>query len=523
MKMHFTYHNPVIRGFHPDPSVCCADGKYYLVCSSFQYFPGVPLYESDDLVNWRQIGHVLTRRSQLPLDGANASGGIYAPTIRYHDGRFYMVTTNVSGVGNFFVWTDDIHGEWSDPVPVDQDGIDPSLYFEDNNVYFMSNHADADGTASIMQCRINPDTGAKLEESRFIWKGCGGRYLEGPHLYKIGQWYYLLAAEGGTEYGHMVVLARSETPYGPFENSPSVPIVSNRDLGGYPLQGTGHGDLVEDAFGNWWMVLLAFRQMDTYMPYHQLGRETCLIPVYFTPDGWMKAGDNGKVFIKTSVDRPCTLQKQNFPDTCTFENTQLGKEWIFLRNPIPENYALKNGSMWIRGSNISISDRDHSPSFAGIRQTEMCGKIRVTVRLPKGEAGISLYMDYDHHYDFVIYKYTKVNNDHRAGTDTTCSLSELILRRRVGDMEYSQQSMSLPPGAECVTLCIDTVSSMYHFYAVVPGSGSSDGVEDFGTAMAKYLSSEVAGGFTGVVIGLYAVDTGDSWAEFTDFSYQPER
>ena len=121
------YKNPIIKGFYPDPSVCAANGKYYMVCSSFQFFPGVPLFESSDLVNWKQIGHCLTRKSQLELDGARSSGGVYAPTIRFNDGRFYMVTTNTSTGENFYIFTDDIYGEWSEPIIIKQGGIDPSL------------------------------------------------------------------------------------------------------------------------------------------------------------------------------------------------------------------------------------------------------------------------------------------------------------------------------------------------------------------------------------------------------------
>lgn len=179
------YHNPVVSGFYPDPSVCEHDGKYYLVCSSFQYFPGVPLFESDDLVNWKQIGHVLTRKSQVMLDKINSSGGVFAPTIRCINGRFYMVTTNDTTHQNFYVWTDDIHGEWSEPVYVDQGGIDPSLFEEDGHVYFMSNGADDNGVGGVVQCEIDIATGKKLSPSRCIWQGSGGRYLESPHLYKI--------------------------------------------------------------------------------------------------------------------------------------------------------------------------------------------------------------------------------------------------------------------------------------------------------------------------------------------------
>ena len=140
------YRNPIVKGFYPDPSVCRAGDKFYMVCSSFQYFPGVPLFESDDLVNWKQIGHVLTRKSQVMLEKINSSGGVFAPTIRYNHGRFYMVTTNSTTQENFYVYTDDIYGEWSEPITVEQGGIDPSLYFEDGRAYFMSNGTDDNGT-----------------------------------------------------------------------------------------------------------------------------------------------------------------------------------------------------------------------------------------------------------------------------------------------------------------------------------------------------------------------------------------
>ena len=189
------YQNPVIPGFHPDPSICRVGDDYYLVTSSFQYFPGVPLFHSRDLAHWEQIGHCLTRQSQLPLHDANSTEGIYAPTIRYHEGTFYMTTTNVSDKGNFIVYATNPYGEWSEPVWLEQGGIDPSLYFEDGKCYLVSNPSDG-----IYLCEINPKTGEQLTESRCIWNGTGGRYPEGPHIYKKDGWYYLLISEGGTEY-----------------------------------------------------------------------------------------------------------------------------------------------------------------------------------------------------------------------------------------------------------------------------------------------------------------------------------
>ena len=163
-----TYENPIIPGFFPDPSICRVGEDYYLVNSSFEFFPGVPLWHSKDLANWEQIGYVLTRESQLPLAGAWTSGGIYAPTIRYHDGRFYMITTNCGGGGNFYVWTDDIYGEWSDPVWIDQEGIDPSLFWDDDGkVYYVG--------SGMHQFQIDLATGKKLSQTRQIWTGTGGR------------------------------------------------------------------------------------------------------------------------------------------------------------------------------------------------------------------------------------------------------------------------------------------------------------------------------------------------------------
>lgn len=509
MNISTTYNNPVIRGFYPDPSICRADGKYYLVCSSFQYFPGIPLFESTDLINWKQIGHVLTRESQLPLHGAGNSGGIYAPTIRCHNGWFYVTATNVTGMGNFFVRTDNIYGEWSDPVPVDQDGIDPSLYFEDEAVYFMSNHADSAGNACIMQCRIDPDTGAILEESRPVWNGCGGRYLEAPHLYRINGHYYLMAAEGGTEYGHMVVIARGDTPYGPFDPAPDNPVVSNRDLGGYPLQGAGHGDLIQDDFGNWWMVLLAFRQIGRYLPFHHLGREVCLIPAYFMPDGWMKAGANGKVYLENTVSRPCVSRQNTLPDLYTFRNTSPGQEWVWLRNPDLScydfsRYVSDKPVLRLRGSGTGLSDAEDSPAFLGLRQQEMNGECQVTLKLPCcGEAGFTLYMNQDAHYDFALSR----QEEH----------TELILRRIVGDLTEIRRS-KLPADTRDAILHISMNALEYSFSAQTDGRDIS-----LGSAMTRYLSSEVACGFTGVMIGLYASDTNTGEAEFTDFSYQPDR
>lgn len=508
------YTNPIIPGFYPDPSVCKAEGKYYMVCSSFQYFPGVPLFESADLVNWRQIGHVLTRESQLPLAGAGHDGGIYAPTIRYHEGRFYMVTTNVTSLGNFYVWTDDIYGEWSEPIRVQQGGIDPSLYFEDGKTYFMSNGDDDEGISGVTQCEIDIETGAKLSPSVCIWQGTGGRYLESPHLYKIRGQYYLMAAEGGTEYGHMVVYAKGPTVNGPFTNYPGNPVLTNRNLGGYVIQGCGHGDLVEDERGNFWMVHLAFRQIHRWMPFHITGREVNLVPVTFGEDGWFTAGVGGITPTQVETDRIDDSVEQRLKMRDTFADTRVGVDWCFLRKPHMENYLFDRNVYRLYPTELTLGEKQDSPTFIAIRQRQMEGHIRCGVSVSEGEAGVSLYMNHEHHYDLAVER-----TEAADGMEGTCRVK---LRSVVGGVGVSfvTQDSCVPTDAE-ITLHIELEPTQYNFSAVFLRDGQEKKCS-LGSLQTRYLSSEVACGFTGVMVALYAQDEtlggrGAKPAVFTDF------
>jgi alpha-N-arabinofuranosidase len=485
------YRNPIIRGFAPDPSVCRANGKYYLAVSTFQYFPGVALYESDNLVDWVSIGFCLTRETQAPLRGVYSSGGSFAPTIRCYEGRFYM-TTVLMGAGDgrsFYVWTDDIHGNWSDPIFVEQPGIDPSLYFEDGHAYFMSNGTDGIGNGAIFQCEINIRTGEMLTESRKLWSGSGGRYLEAPHLYKINGAYYLLAAEGGTEYGHMVTYARGESVWGPFSDYPKNPVLTNRNLGGYSIQGAGHGDLVCDGAGNWWMVLLAFRQIDRWQAYHHLGRETCLMPVTFD-GGWFTVGD-GTV--------PAVVNTDRLPPKRTLKVRPSAAEIVcpsgfrYLRVCEKENYRFSDAGIQIRAGGQSLDDL--CPSFLGLAQREFYFSLCVTVRAVSGEAGVTLYMDERHHYDFYLKK---------RGTG-----NRLSLKIRLGDAVACVKSVVTK--REEVALKVEGKPLVYAFFY-------RDGRRwvSLGQAETKYLSSEVAGGFTGVMLGLYCAGGGQK--RFNEFS-----
>ncbi len=483
--------NPIIRGFYPDPSVCYAEGKFYLICSTMQYFPGVPIFESVDLVHWKQVGNCLTRSNQIDLDKINASGGVFAPTIRYHEGRFYMVTTNDTYHKNFYIYTDDIYGEWSDPIFVDQGGIDPSLFFENGKTYFMSNGNDANGKGCVLQCEIDIETGERLTESVPLWNGNGGRYLESPHMYKFGNYYYLMAAEGGTEYGHMVTIARASSVNGPFNTYKGNPILTNRDFGGHEnhIHGIGHADLVTNAEGETFMVCLGFRIQSDWQPYHHLGREVFLVPV--TWDGeWIRVGVHGQVFEKMEIPVDSmydeSAEMMNYDFNMPFGDTDRLR-MSYIRQPVLDNYDIKDDSITLIPTEINLDATD-SPSFIGVRQSEFDTVFSVEVEAGVGEAGITALMDETHHYEIARVLLPDSEN------------AEIITRYHIGSVIGIAGRLSIPK-EKSVRLMITSEPANYTFVAVVDGEEHV-----LGTADTKHLSSEVAAGFTGVFEGVYATN-----------------
>ena len=500
------YHNPVIPGFHPDPSICRFGQDFYLVTSSFEYFPGVPLFHSRDLVHWRQIGHCLTRASQLPLHQARASGGIYAPTIRYYHGIFTMITTLVTGGGHFFVHTRDPFGSWSEPVWVQGEGIDPSLFFdEDERVYF--SHT---GRAGIMQHEIDLETG-QVGEARMIWAGTGGQSPEGPHMYRINDVYYLLISEGGTEYGHMLTIARSTSPWGPFESCPANPILSHRSTSS-PIQATGHGDFVQDINGNWWVVFLGIRP-NGHWPCHHLGRETFLAPVTWTAQGWPLVGPPstrpGQIGLE--MDGP-ELASHFWPaknPRDDFNRPDFGLTWNFLRNPKHEDYSFAERKGWLclKGSAVCLNEAD-SPTWVGCRQehfeVNVSAKLDFSPGAENEEAGLVVWMNERHHVEIAVTR--------RAGRLVA------LVRRTIGSLAAEVAEYPIGPGP--VTLEINADRDQYSFAIQTEQSPRVE----LARAETRYLATEVAGGFTGVYFGLYATGNGTPCATpacFDWFEYHP--
>ncbi|HBH95835.1 MAG TPA: glycoside hydrolase family 43 protein [Ruminococcaceae bacterium] len=493
------YINPVIKGFYPDPSVCAANGYFYLVCSSFQYFPALPLFRSRDMIRWEQIGHCITRKSQLDLNGCRASGGIFAPTIRYNNGRFYVVVTNTDEDSNFYIYTDDIEGEWSDPVNVNRGGIDPSLLFDGDKTYFMSNGEDDFGESGVSLCEIDIETGKILSPCKCICKGTGGRFIEAPHLYHIGDYYYLLVAEGGTEYGHTECLFRSREPFGEYESCPHNPVLTNRGLGGYPIQGAGHADIVCDKSGQWWMVNLAFRQISRWRQFHHLGREVFLEPVYWQDDDWFKVGADGTSRIEFKVnDMTCTYS--DAPEEYPGEKWKLDpKTACYIRCPNYDNYRIgEDGTIGLKGTGDKLNSNGNV-TFIGDRQHEFDCTARVNVCTenlkPSVKCGLTAYMDENNHFDLAVSK-----------SDSGAVISGVI---NIGGIPVKMNEITV--SGKKAELMIKAEAQIYKLYG-------KDGEQwrQLAAMESKYLSSEVCEGFTGVIIGIFCEDDSEN-ADFVSF------
>lgn len=502
-----SWRNPVIPGFYPDPSICRVDSDFYLVNSSFQFFPGVPLWHSRDLVHWEQIANVLDRPSQLPLGESSAWLGIYAPTIRYNDGTFYMITTNVGPhtgreSGNFMVTATDPRGPWSDPIWLEQGSIDPSLYFEDGRCYMTSNPDNG-----IALCEIDPATGRQLTPSRQIWQGTGGRHPEAPHIYKKDGWYYLMIAEGGTELGHGVTMARSRDIYGPYTPAPHNPVLSNfRQAAQYSrIQGVGHADLVDAPDGTWWAVALGYRTVANGA--HTLGRETMLAPVRWDEGAWPVINANGTLDVEMTGPALPAVPVATAPARTDFTRTPaLGLEWVYLRNPHMENYRLDRRGLALTATPAGLDSSD-SPTWVGRRQTDHRFEATTTMSLDKTapagtEAGITVYMDGGSHYDLAVETVA-------PGTQqAVCTLRLYAITHRF-------DPVPVKAGAR-VQLRVQGEEDMYSFAV------STDGGRTWtpaGKANARYLATETAGGFTGMTIGLFATGPEPAEATFTDFTY----
>ncbi|MBJ7880682.1 glycoside hydrolase family 43 protein [Gelidibacter salicanalis] len=524
-----TINNPILKGFYPDPSIIKVKSDYYLVNSSFAYFPGLPLFHSTDLVNWKQIGHAMDRPEQLNLDGLGVSRGLFAPGISYHNDRFYIVCTLIDNGNNFIIHAKNPAGPWSDPVFIPQldGGIDPSLFFDDDGKCYLiynsvppDNKGDYDGhrTLRLYQFDINNNKvigeehivvnkGAKLEDNP-IW-------IEGPHILKRNGYYYLIAAEGGTNYDHSEVVFRSKSVLGPYESYTNNPILTQRHLDPKrpnPITTTGHADFVKDDLGNWWSVFLGCRPYPENQ--YNTGRETFMAPVSWEND-WPKI-DLGGDIVKSKY----TIEIKNPLDTTIdsnylrnyfyddFKSEKLNYKYAFLRTPRNSWYNIDttNAGHLIIDTRPESASELVNPSFIGHRQEHLKGevvtKLEFSTDKPNEKAGLLIFQNENHFY-FLAKSFQNGN-----------PVVQLLKSDASGLIELASVPIKNPENA--TYLKVEADFGNYNFYYSDDGKTYSSVAKNI---EAKFLSTEVAGGFVGAFYAMYTTSLGQRSTNKASFDW----
>jgi xylan 1,4-beta-xylosidase len=418
--------NPILKGFNPDPSIIRVGEDYYIATSTFEWFPGVQIHHSRDLINWKLIAHPLNRISQLYMRGVPDSGGIWAPCLSYDNGTFYLVYTNVKSVNglfkdthNYLVTTKDITGEWSEPVHLNSDGFDPSLFHDTDGRKWLTNmvwdhRKGRNPFGGIMLQEYFPEEKKLVGSPLKIFTGTKLMVTEGPHLYKLHGYYYLLTAEGGTHFGHAVTMARATSITGPYEVDPQNPILTSRYDVTLPLQRSGHADIVETQEGQWYMVHLSGRPIPT-KGRCILGRETCIQKVYWTEDKWLRLAQGGNT-PAVMVQAPELPEHpwESEPERDDFEDSSLNIHFQTLRIPQSEDFLSlteRPGYLRLKGQE-SLSSWHRQSMVARRQQSFKCTAATCIEFEPesyKQMAGLICY------YDTRNYYYLYVSHDEVRG------------------------------------------------------------------------------------------------------------
>lgn len=517
------FYNPILQGTYPDPAIARKGNDYYLVSSSFAMFPGVPIFHSNDLVNWTQIGHVLDRKSQLQVHDTGISAGIYAPDIRYnpYNDTFYMIVTQFAGgFGNMVVKTKDPRKGWSDPYKLNFGGIDPAIFFDDDGkAYVTHNDAPNEGEELYQGHRVIKIWEYDLEKDQVI-EGTdkiivdGGVdiedkpiWIEAPHIYKKDGRYFLMCAEGGTGGWHSEVVFVSDDPMGPYEPAPNNPILTQRH---FPkdrknkVDWAGHADLVTGPDGKYYGVFLAIRPNEKDRV--NTGRETFILPVDWS--GEFPVFENGLVPIEPKLQMPEGVENKtgegeffpngNFTYTEDFSSENLDYRWIGLRGPREDFIEITKNGLHINPFNVNIKEVKPTSTLFHRQQHKDFSFTTTISYEPKSEndlAGITALQNENFNYVFGL---TKKGNKHY-----------LILERTEDGSSEILASKEIEP-KEDLKLKVEADDDDYIFSYAFNG-------EDFqnlgGTVSGDILSTNVAGGFTGTLIGLYATLANDAVPE----------
>lgn len=507
------YINPINSGFYPDPSIVRAGDDYYMVHSSFSFFPGIPIFHSKDLVNWEQIGHVLDRPSQLQLNGLGISEGVFAATIEYHDSTFYVINTIVGGGGNFIVTTENPAGEWSDPMWLNGvGGIDPSLFFDDDGTTYILNNDgpegeplyeghraiwirpyDLDANQPTGEAEVLVNGGVDISEQP-IW-------IEGPHLMKVNGEYILHNAEGGTGPQHSQVVFKGDDPMGPFTPWDKNPILTQRHISPnreFPVEYVGHADIVKTQNDEWWAVFLGVRPYDGV--HFNTGRETFLLPVTWTGDGWptiLEGDETVPVKLKRPdlplSEDPVSPNHGNFTYTDNFDDSELADYWTMIRTPQFKWWDILDDGQLQIDSRSQIISGTGNPSFIGKRQKNahatVSAKMTFDPEIQGNVAGLVAFQGEDYYYLLGV----RVNEDDEK---------EIYLEKSEGDEKEIIASEAIEENsAGEYYLKINARGAEYDFsYGL-----SEDAWQPlYKGADGTVLSTNKAGGFVGSVIGMYA-------------------
>lgn len=502
--------NPVLAGFYPDPSICKAGDDYYIINSSFAYYPGLPIFHSRDLLNWQQVGYVLNRPEQLNLDGAGVSRGLFAPAITYHSGTFYIVCTLIDKLGNFVVTAKDPKGPWSNPVALPQiNGIDPSLFFDNDKLYIAYNSIPPnnisvyDGHRTIRLFELDVQNFKTIGEEKLLINGGTDMakkpvWIEGPHLYKRDNWYYLMCAEGGTGYNHSEVVFRSKSVEGPFVSYELNPILTQRQLDpkrNNPISTTGHADLIEGPDGKWWAVFLGCRPYEG--DYYNTGRETFMAPVEWK-DGWPTfnlGGDEVKYSYPINAKSNNSSEKFNgnyyFRDE--FDRNELNIRYSFLRTVREQWYNITDnpGRLSIKLRPETCGGKSN-PSFVGFRQAHLKGyaatALNFTATAENEKAGLLIFQSENNYY--YLCKSVKEG-------------SQIIQLYKTQEL-LASQIIELKANKD-IFFKIEARADKYaFFYAFKKNKWKLllDNVD------GKFLSTKGAGGFVGCMYAMYATSNG---------------
>lgn len=504
------FYNPILPGWYSDPSICSNGDDYFMVTSTFSYFPGVPIFHSTDLVHWKQIGHVLDRTEQLPLDGQRVSQGIFAPAISYnpHNQTYYMITTNIRK-GNFYVKTKDPFGQWSVPVWLpDVGGIDPSFLFDDDGeAYIVNNNIPDGGSAyeghrAIRIIKFDVENDKTIGRSKMLVNGGVNLaekpiWIEGPHLYNINGSYFLMCAEGGTSVDHREVIFKSNSPFGPFIPWKENPILTqihlneNREL---PITCAGHADLIKRSNGEWWAVFLACRPIDN--EFENLGRETFMLPIHWSKDGfpYMTKNDEAipRIIQMEGIKRDSFVTFGNFEKNDDFGATELGMEWLTIRGDAAGlyNFTEVPGYLTLKCTDVATNELK-VPAFIGRRlqhhKFESTTSMYYTPSTETESAGMLLMKDEQHQYLLVV---EKIDGKHAISVKKVGATSLDVL---------STENILIEE--EPIQLKIASNGLDFSFYYAL---GSDDWKLLADNIDASYLSTTNAGGFTGTTIGMYA-------------------